>query len=247
MSDDQVSAEASTDQIMGGNTQTSDMEGQNTAENPLAPEGFYQEPETTDVESSIESMIPEEPEVEAEPAEEKPKTENKRSKDQRISQKDWQDMKEKANKAEALQETLQEFFGDKADDETPETDENLAKKAISMVSSLQAKVERVEYEKTNPIVNEERYSEEWARVNEDEKYSNLSFDERKKLVVSIDQSNLAEQLVEQVRRNDGSMPTATPSSSDTGKKVLDPETLKLWKNSGGTEASLKSAIDKGII
>lgn len=146
------------------------------------------------------------PEAETKDAAKTPeaKPENEDAKKKRISDKDWQQTKEKAEKADSLQ---------------------------NRVEQLEKLSERKDWELDHPIVRDERYKEEWQKVNEDPRYSQLTFEERWKLISREDATSINRDLAQAASRDAASVPQSSRSAPQ--KKGIDPETEamgKYWGN-----------------
>lgn len=178
MSDDQVSEQA----VPTGDAQTPEEGGQFESSASLAPEQAL--------------------EIETQPEQETPQ--NEESKEQRHSDKDWQDMVEKTAKAEQFMEKFSEMFGDKETEEAAPDPVELFNNLSGEVNSLKSELDKARFEATNPITD--NLKEAWEKVNSDEKYDKLTFDERLRLISSPDSTPLKDELIDQAKVAEGSVP-----------------------------------------
>lgn len=154
------------------------------------------------------------------------------------SQAEWQEMKDKANKADELTSKLEEAFGNKED--SSETEQDLGQQALNQIENLKNQVEIAKFEGEHPVLKEEGVKQAWGKVNKEGRYSQLTLDERLKLVTSPKTENLVQDLVEQAKKAGGSVPTA--STSVTQPNNIDVDLIKLGSKGGISEASIRKYI-----
>lgn len=203
------------------------------------------------------SKPPEKPEDETQSKEEKSEEKkenlsNEEAEKWRKSDKEWQEMAEAAKKGEKAAEFMdkfQDFFKPEEgkEDEEPDPMEFMEKLSGEM-SKLRNESARKDFEIENPVVREEKYKEAWEKVNTEDKYEKLSFEEKMSLVVKEDSSNLKKELTEQASARSGSQPKS--SGGAPSKPEVDPEMVKLLRMGGVTNAEEvlnRYVVEKGVL
>lgn len=144
---------------------------------------------------------------------------NEEAKKQRISQKEWQDNKEKAKKAEVLEKK----------DELSEVEKRTLRSEVESLKEVNA---RKDWELDHPIVRDERYRDQWNQVNEEPRFKTLTYEEKWSLISREDASAVTKALVQDNQRQRSSVPNSSRGMPQTPK--LDAETEEMgryWKNS----------------
>ena len=158
-----------------------------------------------------------------EPSPQEPPEEIDSGKKQRKSDAEWQQMKEASTKFEKLMEAMAESAGIKKEDIS---EEDVMAAMSSRVEKLQSTIERQEWEIDHPIVRTEKYSEEWKRVNSEDRYQTLTFEEKWALINKEKGLNVEKELRQQAAIEKSSVPAS--KSSDTVQSV-DSEALRLGR------------------
>lgn len=165
---------------------------------------------------------------------EKKSDRNEQAKKERISQEEWQKRTEAAKEGEELKEQLAETL-----DLKPEENTDLGKAALEQLAQLKADLARKEWEIAHPIVRSEKYSEDWAKVNKERRYAELTLDERWALINREKPSSLSRELNDRAQMEKNSVPLTSRGSAPT--KGLDPETARIAMIGGYTEDDFKKA------
>lgn len=156
---------------------------------------------------------------------------NEEAKNKRISDKEWQENKEAAEKGKKLEEKVK----DTLQLESPDQIELIAKQ----IAELKAENARKDWEIDHPIVRNDKYADEWRKVNSEPRYSSLTFDERWALINREKASSLNKELKERSQMEKSSVPVA--SRGTVPSKGLDPETAHIAQMGGLTEEDFRKA------
>ncbi len=151
---------------------------------------------------------------------------NAAEKAKRISDKEWQKSQEKAKEGNDLRQKL-ESAGLKDPDDI--------EKVVTRLSKLEADNARKDWELDHPIVRNDKYKEDWERVNKEKRYVELTFDERWALI-NRERGVTRKEL----ESSSGSSQPAT-SFGVSQAPSLDQETADMGKLMGYTEADYKKA------
>lgn len=183
---------------------TADALAQAASELSKALEGAGDAPTTEQVgqaESSLK-LVPDKVEKE-----DKQATTNEEARQKRISDAEWQEMKEKANKVDKL-EPLLEKIQQSLSTASPEV-----KKDVDLDTQVKQLTElnnRKDWEMEHPIVRSDKYRDAWKLMNEDPTFEKLNYDQRWKLIKDEPPSRIKEELAEQ--RADSGIPPASRNS-----------------------------------
>lgn len=156
-----------------------------------------------------------------------PEKPNKQAKDWRKSDKEWQEMKEKANKADQLVSTLQKVFAPA--DNPVEEQKDPATLAVERVQELERQVAKSQWEADHPVVRDERYAEAWQAINAEPRLKDLTYDEKLKLIMTPDTKNLTNELLSQASKTGGSvLPTSRGTQMQPGIDAATKEMASRW-------------------
>lgn len=174
------------------------------------------------------SLVPKElPKVDT--AEKTKVEQNEEAKKKRISDKEWQENKEAAKEGEELKEKAKETLGV----ENPDQLEMIAKQ----ITELKAENARKDWEIDHPIVRQDKYAEDWKRVNSEPRYASLTFDERWSLINREKASSLNKELKERSQMEKSSVPVASRGTAPS--RGLSPEEAHMARLGGLTEEDFR--------
>lgn len=157
---------------------------------------------------------------------------NADAKKDRISQEEWQKRTEEAKEGEQIKEQLKETLG--VDD---------AKLALQQIADLKLDNARKDWEMEHPIVRTEKYKDDWKEVTKKKahllKSGDLTYDELFALISREKVSSLNKELNERSQMEKASVPMTSRGSP--ARQGLDPETARIARAGGLTEADFKRA------
>jgi len=190
----------------------------------------------------IVSVIPEEANN---TAVEKSEEEILQGKDRRKSDKEWQEMQEKAKKGEtaaSILANLSKALGVEPESEKKEKVDPL--KAVTLkVDELQQKLALSEWEKTHPSVNTSEYRDEWSKIVKDKihlvKSGDLTYDDLWAIIRKGSPRTTTNRDFKDQELNIGSVPLSSKTVT-TGQEI-DPDVYAAMKRKGWTDEQIKSS------
>lgn len=177
---------------------------------------------------------------------------NDDKKDWRKSDKEWQEMKEKAKKGESAAEILQKLsqaLGVETEQKASKEEkldplEALTKKVDELQTKLvlsETKLVLSEWEKTHPAVNSAENRDAWQQIVESKghlvKSGDLTYDDLWAIIRKGSKPSTSNQDFKRQELNIGSVPPASKSVV-TGSEI-DPDVYKAMKAKGWTDEQIK--------
>lgn len=170
---------------------------------------------------------------------------NNDKKDWRKSDKEWQEMKEKAKKGESAAEILQKLsqaLGVETEEkESKEKKIDPLEAVTKKVDELQTKLALSEWEKTHPAVNSAENRDAWQQIVESKghlvKSGDLTYDDLWAIIRKGSKPSTSNQDFKRQELNIGSVPPASKSVV-TGSEI-DPDVYRAMKAKGWTDEQIK--------
>lgn len=170
---------------------------------------------------------------------------NDDKKDWRKSDKEWQEMKEKAKKGESAAEILQKLshaLGVETEEKESKEEKLDPLEAVTKkVDELQTKLVLSEWEKTHPAVNSAENRDAWQQIVESKghlvKSGDLTYDDLWAIIRKGSKPSTSNQDFKRQELNIGSVPPASKSVV-TGSEI-DPDVYKAMKAKGWTDEQIK--------
>lgn len=167
------------------------------------------------------------------------------AKKNRISQKQWKDMKEKVKQADEQAAKLKESLGLK-----PEDDVNVVEVLQKQISDLKSESLRKEFEAQVPKVRSEKYADAWKKIVEAKQHliqkGELTHEDLWKMIRDEGEYKSQTEAVQETQKEEkeafsGSVPFFGNSVSAAGSDKLSPTDKEIAKAMGWTEKTYQSA------
>lgn len=175
----------------------------------------------------------------------KPKEETLDGKDRRKSDKEWQEMQEKAKKGEtaaSILENLSKALGVEPESEKEKKVDPL-QAVTQKVDELQQKLALSEWEKSHPNVDTPEYREEWSRIVKEKahlvKSGDLSYDDLWAIIRKGTPKTTTNRDYKDQELRIGSVPLASKTVT-TGQEI-DPDVHAAMKRRGWSDEQIKSS------
>ena len=172
-------------------------------------------------------------------------SETAEQKKERISQKKWQEMTEKAKKADERDAKIKATLGIK-----PEDDVDVVEVLANRISDLQSEALRKEFEAQIPVVKSEKYAKAWQEINEAKKHlvqkGELSYEDLWKIIRDDGEYKRQNAAVQETQKqeqeaNFGSVPFFNNSMAGVGSDKLSAMDKEIARKMGWSEKTYQSA------